>query len=60
MKEGWEKKKLGDVVECPNLRITRDDMLPNKYVGVENLVKDRGGMILSSCLPDIQNAIELQ
>jgi len=58
MKRNWEYKKLGDVCDYPNQRIAIKDLCVGEYVGVENLVKNRGGLIQSTVMPDADNSIE--
>ena len=58
MKHNWEYKKLGDVCDYPNRRIAIKDLCVGEYVGVENLVKNRGGLVQSTVMPDADNSIE--
>ena len=58
MREGWEYKKLGEVTLYPTNRVAIQNLSPNLYVGVENLVKDRGGVSFSEQLPNAKSAIE--
>ena len=58
MREGWEYKKLGDVSFYPNNRISLSELTPDEYVGVECLVKDKGGVSFSDELPNADAAIE--
>ena len=58
MKQNWEYKKLGDVCDYPNQRIAIKELCVGEYVGVENLVKNRGGLIRSTVMPDADNSIE--
>ena len=58
MKRNWEYKKLGDVCDYPNQRIAIKELCVGEYVGVENLVKNRGGLIRSTVMPDADNSIE--
>ncbi len=58
MREGWEYKKLGEVAQYPTKRVAIQNLLPHQYVGVENLVKDRGGVSFSEELPAAESAIE--
>ena len=58
MKHNWEYKKLGEVCDYPNRRIAIKDLCVGEYVGVENLVKNRGGLIRSTVMPDADNSIE--
>ncbi len=58
MKEGWEVKKLGEVAFYPNKRISLSDLTPLEYVGVECMVKDKGGVAFSDKLPNTDTAIE--
>ena len=58
MKQNWEYKKIGDVCDYPNQRIAIKELCVGEYVGVENLVKNRGGLIRSTVMPDADNSIE--
>lgn len=58
MKRNWEYKKLGDVCDYPNQRIAIKDLCVGEYVGVENLVKNKGGLVRSTEMPDADNSIE--
>ena len=58
MKHNWEYKKLGDVCDYPNRRIAIKDLCVGEYVGVENLVKNKGGLVRSTEMPDADNSIE--
>lgn len=58
MKEGWDYKKLGEVSYYPNKRIPLSELAAQNYVGVETLVKDRGGIAFSKELPNAETAIE--
>ena len=49
--KGWEVKKLGEVSTYPKERIAINQICPNQYIGVENLIKDRGGVRFSDNLP---------
>ena len=54
----WEVKKLGEVCVYPNKRISLLNITSQEYVGVETLVKNRGGVLFSEILPNAENAIE--
>lgn len=56
--KGWEMKKLGEVCVYPNKRISLLNITSQEYVGVETLVKNRGGILFSEILPNAENAIE--
>ena len=56
--KGWEVKKLGEVCTYPNKRISLSDITSYEYVGVETLVKNKGGVIFTEELPNAKNAIE--
>ena len=58
MREGWEYKKLGEVAIYPNKRMSLTNISGQQYVGVETLVKDRGGVAFSEELPNVDTAIE--
>ena len=58
MREGWEYKKLGEVGIYPNKRMSLTNISGQQYVGVETLVKDRGGVAFSEELPNVDTAIE--
>ena len=51
-------KMLGEVCYYPNQRIAIDDLAVGEYVGVEHLVKNKGGLERSTQMPDAENAIE--
>lgn len=54
----WEHRKLREVCFYPNKRISISEISPNQYVGVESLLKDRGGVSFGEELPDADSAIE--
>lgn len=58
MKEGWEYKKLGEVVYYPTERISSTEIDGSNYVGVDNLIKDRGGKETATVFPSEGNCIE--
>ena len=58
MREGWEYKKLGEVSIYPTKRLSLTNLSGQQYVGVETLIKDRGGVSFSDELPKVDNAIE--
>ena len=58
MKEGWTYKKLGEVAHYPTNRVSSLLMNETNYVGVDNLVKDRGGKTLANYVPSEGNAVE--
>lgn len=58
MKEGWEYKKLGEVAYYPTNRISANMVDENNYVGVDNLIKDRGGKNTAITFPEDGNCIE--
>ncbi|MEX3518023.1 restriction endonuclease subunit S [Corynebacterium camporealensis] len=45
--DGVEDVELGDVAEYSSLRVDSDDLNADTFVGVDNLLKDRGGKTLS-------------
>lgn len=52
-KEGeCEWKKIGEVAHYPKARIKSEMLTVNTYVGVENLVKNKGGKTISSSVPE--------
>ena len=55
--KGWEVKKLGEVSIYPKERVTINQICSSQYVGVENLIKDRGGVRFSDNLPKADVAI---
>lgn len=55
--KGWEVKKLGDVSIYPNKRIQVSELNPQDYVGVENLQKNRAGIVFSDKIPNTDSAI---
>ena len=58
MKQGWEYKKLGEVVYYPTNRVSSSNIDESNYVGVDNLIKDRGGKGEASIIPSEGNCIE--
>lgn len=58
MREGWEYKKLGEVTCYPNKRITLSELTPMEYVGVECMLKNKGGVSFSEELPNADAAVE--
>lgn len=57
MRKGWEYKKLGEVSAYPNKRIQISELNPQDYVGVENLQKNKAGIVFSDKLPNTDSAI---
>lgn len=57
MRKGWEYKKLGEVSVYPNKRIQISELNPQDYVGVENLQKNKAGIVFSDKLPNTDSAI---
>ena len=55
--KGWEVKKLGDVSIYPNKRTQVSELNPQDYVGVENLQKNRAGIVFSDKIPNTDSAI---
>lgn len=55
--KGWEVKKLGEVSIYPKERVAINQICSSQYVGVENLIKDRGGVRFSDNLPKADVAI---
>lgn len=55
--KGWEVKKLGDLSIYPNKRIQVTELNPQDYVGVENLQKNRAGIVFSDKIPNTDSAI---
>lgn len=53
----WKVKKLGDVSIYPNKRIQVSELNPQDYVGVENLQKNRAGIVFSDKIPNTDSAI---
>ena len=58
MKDGREYKKLGEVAFYPTKRISSEMVNENNYVGVDNLIKDRGGKVVANFFPAEGNVIE--
>ena len=56
MKEGWTYKKLREVTFYPKDKISLFDIIASQYVGVETLVKDKGGVVFSANLPNAESA----
>lgn len=57
MRKGWEYKKLGEICVYPSKRILVSELNPKDYVGVENLQKDRAGVVFSDKMPNTNSAI---
>lgn len=57
MRKGWEYRKLGEVSVYPNKRIQISELNPQDYVGVENLQKNKAGIVFSDKLPNTDSAI---
>ena len=55
--KGWEVKKLGEVSIYPKERVAINQICSSQYFGVENLIKDRGGVRFSDNLPKADVAI---
>lgn len=55
--KGWEMISLSELSMYPNERIAINQLSPSQYVGVENLIKDRGGVRFSNSLPKANGAI---
>ncbi len=52
-KEGeCEWKKIGEIAYYPKVRIKSEMLTVNTYVGVESLVKNKGGKTISSSVPE--------
>ena len=60
MRKGWTYQKLGEITEYPNRRLKIDQLGPNSFVGVEQLIKDRGGVMFSDAAPTAESAIAYQ
>jgi type I restriction enzyme S subunit len=58
MKEDWTYKRLGDVAYYPTQRVSSELMDETNYVGVDNMIKDRGGKTLANFIPSEGNAIQ--
>ena len=54
------KSRLDDISYYPSLRVSVSSLLPYSYVGVEHLVKDRGGVCLSPDMPNADSAIQFR
>lgn len=50
--------QLGDVAYYPTNRVSVEILTDNTYVSVENLLKDKQGKCLSTCVPTEGNVIE--
>ncbi len=57
-KSKWEYKKLGEVAQYPKNRLGSEFLDIDNYVGVENLLKDKGGRINALSLPTNTSTIE--
>lgn len=60
MRKGWTYRKLGEITEYPNRRLKIDQLGPNSFVGVEQLIKDRGGVMFSDAAPTAESVIAYQ
>ena len=58
MREGWTYKKLGEVCYYPKERIALSEISAHQFVGVETLLKDRGGVSFGDILPNVDSAIQ--
>lgn len=58
--DGVEYVKLGDVAEYSSLRVDSDDLNADTFVGVDNLLKDRGGKALSEHGPNTKRSTKYQ
>ena len=56
MRKDWEYKKLGEIAFYPNDKISVDKIESNHYVGVENLLKGKAGILFSDQLPNATTA----
>ena len=56
MRKDWEYKKFGEIAFYPNDKISVDKIESNHYVGVENLLKDKAGILFSDQLPNATTA----
>lgn len=56
MRKDWEYKKLREIAFYPNDKISVDKIESNHYVGVENLLKDKAGILFSDQLPNATTA----
>ena len=52
---GVEYKKLGDIATYSKNRISSQNVDEKSYVGVDNLLPDRGGKTISNCVPEEGN-----
>ena len=50
--KGVEWKKISEIAYYPKVRINTETLSVDTYVGVESLIKDRGGKTSSSSLPE--------
>ena len=50
--KGAEWKKISEIAYYPKVRINTETLSVDTYVGVESLIKDRGGKTSSSSLPE--------
>lgn len=50
--EGVEWKKISEIAQYPKARINSNKLTVDTYVGVENLLKDKGGKNSSSSVPE--------
>ena len=54
------KSRLEDISYYPSFRVPVSSLPPYSYVGVEHLVKDRGGVCLSPNMPNADSAIQFR
>ena len=58
MRERWIFKELGEVCFYPTKRLPLTEISAQQYVGVETLIKDKGGVSFSDELPNADTVIE--
>ena len=51
LKEGWKKVKLEKVAKYINTKITTSGLCKKNYISTENMISNRGGVLLSSSIP---------
>ena len=55
--EGWERKKLGDLITFYSERIKSDKLTESNYVSTENMLSDKKGITKASSLPTTDSVL---
>ncbi|MGL5123090.1 MAG: restriction endonuclease subunit S [Fusobacteriaceae bacterium] len=51
LKEGWERVELGEVAKYINTKISTTKLSEKNYISTENMISNKGGITLSSNIP---------